>query len=134
MASHCFFFTNDEHFGKQIEELNPDAYYIITTSIPHAINNFSVSLQDKANVYAICEKDYKRNELPQSLQTLPNDDSVKPVYLLLTDTEISQDEKVNEAEKEKWMSMFSKLPYVKDNTFIGQDTVNGYKILIYQLR
>lgn len=138
LASHCFFFTADERFGQQIEDLEPDAYYIITTTIPHALNNFSVSLQDKKYIYALCGKDYISDNLPYSLQTLPTDVKksafYQPVYLLLTDIDVSEHVKTDEITNEKWLSMFSDLSYTNKEMLIGQDTINGYKILIYQLR
>ncbi|MGN1204123.1 MAG: hypothetical protein ACI4SA_03600, partial [Lachnospiraceae bacterium] len=137
-ASHCFYFKNDERFGLQIEDLPQDAYYIVTTTIPHAINNFSISLQDKKYIYALCGKDYESDTLPKSLQMLPdeqlNNISYKPVYLLLTDIEVAENVETAEISNDEWLSMFHDLSYTNQELLIGQDTVNGYKIKIYQLR
>lgn len=135
LATHTFLYTANPQFGKSISDLPDNGYYIVTATIPHAINNFAVELQNKRYCYFIEENNFAPMTLPIFLQTLPdNDDKLMPVYLLFTDMDVTANNNEDQKIKEEWISSFTSLPYITEFELIGQDVVNGYSILIYQLR
>ena len=134
LTSHCFLYTENPQSGKSISDLPDDGYYIVTATLPHAINNFAIELKDKQYAYFLEEKDFTSKGFSETLQQLPNESSDRPVYLLFTDIEISSDAEGSQKVKDEWLLHFSSLPYATKFEMVGQDVVNGYSILIYQLR
>lgn len=132
-ATHTFFYTNNPQYGLSISDLPNEGYYIVTATIPHAINNFAVELQNKKNCYFVEENNFILTDLPDSLQKLPSESSV-PVYLLFTDMDVSGNIEKDQLLKNTWLKQFSTLSYVTKFEQIGQDVVNGYSVLIYQLK
>lgn len=132
-ATHTFFYTQNPQYGLSISDLPNEGYYIVTATIPHAINNFAVELQNKKYCYFVEENNFILTDLPDSLQKLPSESSI-PVYLLFTDMDVSGNIEKDQLLKNTWLKQFSTLSYVTKFEQIGQDVVNGYSVLIYQLK
>ncbi len=133
LATHTFFYTSNPQYGLSLSDLPNDGCYIVTVPIPHAINNFAVELQNKKYSYFIEENNFTLTDLPDSLLNLPSESST-PVYLLFTDMDVSGNAEKDQSLKDTWLRQFIVLPYVTRLEVIGQDVVNGYSVLIYQLQ
>lgn len=134
LKPHCFLSDNIELHGKQIQNLEKDASYIVIVPKAFHIANFAVLLKDVSNIYFLSADENKENDLPDSLVTLPTDVANQSIYLLIVNTDTSNFNFINERSESEWISLISVLPYVEKNTFIGEDCTNGYLYDIYQLR